>query len=236
MPGIKLLLSLTLFLSINGYGTTFVETSLKDRLRIASGVVKGEYLGESYKKLPSGQIVTEATFRILESSGIKSSEIVNHNNFKVLLPGGVWQGRVFKVSGVPKFKTSEITTLVLKKSEFGYVLPNLAMSKYDLKIVDNEKFLVSEIFSHKEGVGRIKLEKFNQIVYQTFGSALKGVEFDKYVSKGPDEELSSRGRGPASKNKKEKEDDSIPVIWFVIGLGFLGFVPTLLLKGKRNEN
>lgn len=227
-----LLISLTL----SSKATTFIETSIEDRMRQASGVITVEYLGESYKKLPTGQVVTEATVKIIETTGIKSSEIINHNNFKIIIPGGVWQGRHHKISGVPRFKQGEITTLIVKKSDFGFILPNLAMSKFKMESIDSKKYFVSPIFSEKNGVGKIKVDEFKALTSQIFGKELKKINIDKYVSTS-DEEMGQKNlkRNPASNIEKTPEDESIPTIWFVLMLGVLGFVPALLIKGKRNE-
>lgn len=216
--------------------TTFIETSIEDRMRQASGVLTIEYLGESYKKLPTGQVVTEATVKIIESTGIKSSEIINHNNFKIIIPGGMWQGRRYKVSGIPRFKEGEVATLIVKKSDFGFIMPNLAMSKFVKKSIDSKKYLVSPIFSEKKGIGMIKESEFKILTSQIFGKELAKINIDKYVST-TNEELGQKNirRKPASKASETPKEESIPTIWFVLLLGALGFVPALLLKGKRNE-
>lgn len=231
----RLFAFLFLVFSVTATATTFIENSIEDRMRTATGVIKVEYLGEAYKKLPDGQVVTEATVRILENSGVKSSDIINHNNFKILLPGGLWQGRRYKVSGVPRFQPGEISYLVIQKSDFGFILPNLAMSKFDIKSEDSEKFLVSSIFSNKMGIGKIKEKDFNLLVEETFGKKLTKINIDKYVGR-IEEEGSQRGnRNPASTKKEEPEDEPIPTLWLVLVLGFLGFIPAFLLRGKRNE-
>jgi hypothetical protein len=220
----------------NTWATVFVETSIEDRLEQASGVIKGNFVGKSYKKLPGGRVVTEATFQLTEVSGIAPNEIVNHNNFKVMYPGGVWQNRVYKIHGSPEFKKNEEVILVIKKDRFGYIRPDLGLSKFNIYQEDGKKVIKSAIFSGKKGIGKISYDDFEILVQKTYGSPLNKFLVDKYIDKGSHRESEGGKRSPASnKNTSEKEDDDIPVIWFVLGLGLMGFLPTLLIKGKRNE-
>lgn len=217
--------------------TVFIETPIEDRLQHSNGVIRGKFLGKVYKKLPSGKVVTEATIKVSEFSGLEQNEIINHHNFKVMYPGGVWLGRVYKVHGTPTFSQGQDVVLIVKKGEFGYILPNMALSKFDLETNDKKVTLKSSIFSEKKGVGRIGLEDFSLLVESSFGEPMHKLVIDKYVDKGV-RARKFRKRQPASVSKEEapNEDESIPVIWFVIGLGLLGFFSNHLFKGKGNES
>ena len=85
-------------------GTTFVPVSLDTQVKNAYGVIHGKFMGKTSKKIRTGDVVTEASFEILAMSGIPFREIVNQNNFKVLYPGGTWNGIVHSISGTPRFK------------------------------------------------------------------------------------------------------------------------------------
>lgn len=217
--------------------TVFIETPIEDRLQHSSGVIRGKFLGKVYKKLPSGKIVTEATIKVSEFSGLEQNEIINHHNFKVMYPGGVWLGRVYKVHGTPSFTQGQEVVLIVKKGEFGYVLPNMALSKFDLETNDKKVTLKSSVFPDKKGVGHLSLEEFSVLVEGSFGEPMHKLVIDKYVDKGVRARKINK-RQPASMSKEEKssEDENIPVMWFVIGLGILGFFSNHLFKGKGNES
>lgn len=224
-------------LSFSVEATLFLETSVEDRLNFATGVIKGKFLGKVYKKLPSGRVVTEVTIKVEAFSGLKQNEIINHNNFKVTYPGGVWQNRVYKVHGAPNFKPNETVVLLVKKGDFGYIVPDLAMSKFSIIKKDQKLHLQSDVFSNKKGVGLIGLNEFESLVERSFGTGLEKLVVDKYVDKNTQGHKGTK-RTPANVNDSNKSDDgdSIPVIWFVLGLGSLGFVSTLLMRGKGNES
>ncbi len=233
-------LSLLSYLLVTGLevkATVFIETPIKDRLQHSSGVIRGKFLGKVYKKLPTGRVVTEATIKVQGFSGLTQNEIINHHNFKVTYPGGVWQGRVYKVHGTPVFHQGEEVVLIVQKGDFGYLLPNMAMSKFRIEKNGKEEVLRAAVFSDKKGVGHINMNEFDSLVNESFGEPIHKLVVDKYVDKGRKSEV-KRKRSPASiaKEQEESEDEKIPVIWFVLGLGILGFFSNHLFKGRGNEN
>ena len=111
------------------------------------------------------------------------------------------------------------------------------MSKFSIIKRDQETLLQSEIFPHKKGVGFISMSEFEHLVEQNFGDKLEKLVIDKYVDKNFKGQKGNN-RNPASEVRRDKNDgdESVPIIWFVLGLGVLGFVSTLLVRGKGNEN
>jgi len=226
--------------------TTFIEAPVENRLELASGVVRGKFLGSSFKKSPIGKVITEASFQISGISGIKPNKIINRNTFRVSYPGGEWNGMTYKVSGTPSFKKGGDVVLMVTSGKFGFILPDLALSKFDVKVEDGKEILKSEIFPNKKGVGRIPLEDFNELLRRRFGTPLVSFNTDKhiYVNKSHKrvavhadilknyEGRRYRGRRPAS-IKKEEVDNSIPIFWFILALGILGFVSNVLLRGRE---
>lgn len=226
-----------LLLGESAKATVFIETPIKDRLQHSNGVIRGKFLGKVYKKLPSGRIVTEATIKVSEFSGLEQNEIINHHNFKVMYPGGVWLGRIYKVHGTPNFSQGQEVVLIVKKGEFGYILPNMALSAFNIEENDKNLFLRSTIFPEKKGVGHLSLNDFSLLLEDSFGEPMHKLVVDKYVDKG--EKFVKKGkRQPASIKKEEDkaDEDKIPVLWFVFGLGLLGFFSNHLFKGKGNES
>jgi hypothetical protein len=96
------ILSLILF-ATQAFSTIYIPTPLGDQIEDSYGVVRGIYKGKDYKKNSKGEIITEASFSLQETSGLKPGDIINKNNFKVTYPGGIWQGINHKYSGSPEF-------------------------------------------------------------------------------------------------------------------------------------
>ncbi len=233
-------------LSFSALATTFIENTVATRMEMANGVVRGTFLSSSYKKNPVGRVVTEATFRVAAVSGIKPNEIINRNTFRVSYPGGEWNGMTYKVSGAPSFSEGDEVVLMVKKGKFGFVLPDLAFSKFNIEVVDGNEILVSSIFPDKQGIGKISLEEFDQLAQAKFGTPLVSFNSDKhiYIDKkhrrvtvntqvlNDYEGREVRKRMPASEHNEEA-DDSVPIIWFVLALGLLGFLSNFLLRGRE---
>lgn len=239
-------LILLAILNISAMATTFIETPVEDRLELSSGAIRGKFLGSSFKKNPMGKVVTEATFQVIAVSGIEPNEIINRNTFRVSYPGGEWNGMTYKVSGTPSFKQGQDVVLMVRKGKFGFILPDLALSKFDIKVRDGKETLVSEVFPNKQGVGKISLDDFNKMVKNKFGTPLVSFNTDKHIYVDENhkrvavhaqifndyEGREPRSRRPASLNTEEA-DDSIPIIWFVLALGLLGFISNFLLRGRE---
>ncbi len=230
------------FFTGKAFATTFIETPVEGRLEVSSGIVRGRFLGSSFKKSPDGKVVTEATFQVFAVSGIEPNEIINRNTFKVTYPGGEWNGLTYKVSGTPNFKEDEEVVLMVSKGKFGFILPDLAFSKFTITEVDGGETLVSSIFSDKEGIGKISLAEFNKMAESKFGSPLVSFNSDTHIHTSKNtyanntllenyESREPRERKPASKPKDE--DENFNFIWFVLALGVLGFLSNLLLRGRE---
>lgn len=234
-------------LSMSALGTTFIENPVSTRLEMATGAIRGKFLSSTYKKNPVGRVVTEATFQVSAVSGIKPNEIINRNTFRVSYPGGQWNGMTYKINGAPTFSEGEEVVLMVSKGKFGFVLPDLALSKFEIKVVDGREVLVSGVFSEKEGVGKISLTDFNSLAQAKFGMPLVSFNSDKHIYVDQKhkrvtvnttildnyEGREKRKRRPASIGQQKESDDSIPIIWFVLALGFLGFLSNFLLRGKE---
>lgn len=241
----KYLILLTIaFLSFSSMGTTFVEMPVEDRLEEAVGAIRGVYTGKSYKKDPTGRVVTEASFRVDALSGISPNQIVNRNTFKVLLPGGQWNGMIYKISGTPDFSEGEEVVLILHKGDFGYTLGDLALSKFNIQQEEEGEVLISSVFADKDGIGKISVSEFDSLLENRFGGPLHAFNSNTFIHKVDDKKVAksynsshyrpSVNREIASQNEKGSEDQSVPIIWFVFVLGIMGFLSSLLIRrGKE---
>ena len=149
------------FLSSDAQGTSFTAVPLEAQVRNAEGVIWGKFTGSASKRI-AGEVVTEASFELLAVSGVAPSEIVNKKNFKVVYPGGTWQGITYKILGTPRFKRGEEVVLFIIKGRYGFQLVNLGLSKYRVErnIRDNKKQISfsNSIFNEHPELGNISLE------------------------------------------------------------------------------
>lgn len=243
----KILKIILLTFSTSVLSTTFIPLSLDKQMENASGVLKAEFIGLEYKKVSNDRIITEATFKMIESVGIKQSEIINKNNFKVIYPGGKWQNLDYRVSGAPTFSPGEETMLILKKTSLGHAVKGLGMGKYEIETGEKGTFYKSSVFPDHSHLGKISSKKFEEAIYNRFGSAMEKVKSDKFVSrpiqiKAIDNEFP--GRSPASTDRSiastpldnsEESTGSNP-FWIVVLFSFLGAMSVYTVRrSKRNK-
>ena len=236
--------------SIPIFATSFIATPIDNQIAHSDGVVVGIFEGESYKKNQHNEVVTEAYFKIIKQVGIANNRLLNPYSFRVLIPGGRWQGSVYNISGTPKFKKGEKVVLLLKHHSFGFSLTNLSMSKFKIVNKDRKIYLVSDIFSNHQNVGIIEWKKFETVVKRHFGSGLISSEGRKFfISKktksknkfyknnktknysNNEESFISQGRKFAS---VPKEKQSNGMLWFIIILSALGGASVGIARYKRD--
>ncbi len=218
------------------FGATYIPLPIESQLQKSYGVVEGTYEGSSYKKLPNGDVVTLASFHVDKHVGIKTSDIKNNFDFKVTLPGGVWDDLTYFVSGVPNFKKGERVVLLVSRGKYGMYLSNLGLGKYKLLKKDDGPYLVSEVFPNHPTLGKIPYNEFNAAVVQKFGASLQNYTIDKYVYKKPikDQKVisdKSRTRIPASSEGEDEKNPFTPV-FLVLVLAGIGAYGTFLMRDK----
>ena len=222
--------------------TTFIPLSLDKQLEEADGVVLGEFKGLEYRKINDGRILTEATFKIIKSAGIKQSEIVNKNNFKVVYPGGEWQGLVYKVSGAPKFFKDEKSLLILKNTPYGYSVKGLGMGKYEIYKEFDKTYYKSAVFPGHAKLGKISSKTLNNSLEKMLGESLVTKSSDLFVFKSnTTKKVKSEGRAPASVGNSrtvaeqldKKEEEASNPYWLVILFAFMGAYSAFSMRKHR---
>ena len=229
-------------------GTTFVVVPLETQIRNADGVIWGKFRGTKSKKI-SGTIVTEATFELLAMSGVEPAEVVNkRNNFKIVYPGGTWQGITYKVMGTPEFGAGEEVVLFVRKGRHGFGLVDLGLSKYQVERRNGrngeEIFFKNSVFSSHHRLGRVSLERLNGLLKERFEQPFIRMARDKYpypkgrlkklyVEKGAvikernPASLDSAGRTPQGQNKSYEG-----MVWIILMFSVLG---GYFVIAKRSE-
>lgn len=226
------IVALSLCLSVNA--TTFIPLPIEDQIDATDSVVWATNTGKAYKRLPNGDVVTEYSFQVNAASGLPEHKVVSPNTFKVLTPGGLWQGRYYQVHGVASFKEGEEALIFLKAGDHGWYVNNLAMGKFEvMKDVEGIWFRNS-IFPTHPKLGLIPLEKMNNLLVEKFSSPLLPIDADKYVHR--ESELENvrtpvgQSRKPASIDLGEDtmtsaaNERSYGLMWMMIALGVLGFI------------
>lgn len=215
----------TLLIAMGTNATTFYPLPFTKQLVDSYGVIRAVYNGSVVKRLPSGRIMTEGSFRILQSSGLAPTDIINPDDFKVLYPGGVYQGLVYQSFGSPKFSKREEVVLILSKSQGAFHVHNLALGKYKVIKGRKETYLTSEVFPANPKIGKIKLQKFNRLVNQRFGTILNDEARD------PDRLVISRAeRALASVEEVEEQSSHFETFWLVLLMIGLSAISILVLN------
>lgn len=212
-------------LSSGATGTIYIPTPMEDQLKDSYGVVRGTYQGSVFKKDRRGEVITEVSISLKETSGLKPGDVINKNNFKITFPGGVWQGVEHRYNGSPKFSKGEEVVLLINKGDNGFHLLNFGLGKYSLKREAGSLYLESQIFPLNSKISGIEYEKFRKMVEGNFGSPLKKFGGEKFVYI-PNENLkkSISGRAPASLKEESQEPvkNSTAMFWLMLVLSVLG--------------
>jgi hypothetical protein len=200
---------------IHGHASMFAPLSLDDQLKESDGVIWGVYLGDQFKKLPTGEVVTVGSFKIKLQAGLKYGDLLNRNKIDVLYPGGKWQGIEYSVTGSPQFKKNEEALLFLKKTNHGFVIQNLSLGKYSITESRNDVKFHSTVFRNHPKLGEFSLNQLNSLLLDRFNSNLDSIaSFSvsvKNIRKKTD-------RSIASSNSLESGllTSEIPLYWLVI--------------------
>lgn len=223
----------------SGFSTTYLPIPIERQIAESDAAIEGKFVGEIHKRLPNGDVVTQASFTSTKSSGLTSNEIINPSDFKVYYPGGKWNGVVYHVYGAPKFEVGKEYVVLLSKGEYGYFTSNLSLGKYDVVVKSGERFVVSSVFPNHPSLGKLSYLKLNQLLKKNFGHELtldmpEQAVFNDIYSSQDDEEAGVRS--PASEDKiKEIENNKSVIIWHAITLTSLGVIVSLYRKYDRKR-
>lgn len=238
-----LLLTYSLLASLslaNLNATTYFPTPLEDQLRESYGVVRGNFKKKVYKRKSNGQVFTEISIELKETTGLLPGDIINKNNFKISFPGGSWQGIKYSISGAPKFKKNEDIILLINKGPNGFHLLNFGLGKYTVVKEDGVLLLKSSVFPNNSKVSDIKLSVFKEMTRDKLGHPLRKFKGEKFVYQANDigSRRNSRGertsRAPASIFIEEVDDDprNTTMFWLMLILAILGTSSYKLLNRR----
>lgn len=225
MRNLLLTLFLTALFTDYSVATIYIPTPIEDQVKDSYGVVRGVYQGQVYKKNSNGEVITEVSIALKESTGLKPGDIINKNNFKITFPGGHWQGIQHKISGSPNFSKDEDVILLIHRGANGFHLLNFGLGKYSLVKDSGKLYLSSAIFPNNSKISGIPLEEFQGILEEKFGQPLTEFKGEKYVYD-PNISTTKKGsRSPASlddSNEDESKNSNSVMFWLMIILSVLG--------------
>ncbi|MDH5582217.1 MAG: hypothetical protein OEY33_09960 [Bdellovibrionales bacterium] len=202
---------LLFFISLGVGASNYYPLPFSKQLLDSDGVIRGVFQGAKVRKLASGRIMSEGSFKIIESAGISPAEILNPDDFKVLFPGGIYQGLVHKSFGGPAFKIGEEVVLILSKKSGYYLIHNLALGKYNVQRDRNKTFIISEVFPKNKEIGKNSIEQFNDFVRKKFYQGLNS------NSRRVDNIIEDKSRTLASVEVvKEEKDNQFEMFWIVL--------------------
>lgn len=219
------------------YSATFLPMDLPHQLKETDVVITGKYSSFQHKKMPNGEIVTEISMEIDKQVGLNPSKIVNSKNFKFLIPGGRWQGIVYKVSGTPEFKKNEEFAILLRKSKWGLYPVNLALSKFTLRKNIEGNSYISNVFSNRENIGTFSEKYFEENVENTFNQRMASIGSDKsqinlMVKNMKNVDISERS--PASDTVNKSNDEKSNSIWILLLLAFVSVGAGIIKRSNES--
>jgi hypothetical protein len=233
-----LILFFVLFSVNQSVATTLMPVPLSRLMSDADAVVEGVYRDSITRILPNGELVTEVSLRVKRIAGLNPNDIYNPESFKVYFPGGTYNNRVVRVQSAPSFLEDEHVLLFVEKRDFGFLIQNLSLGKFNYQKRGGEKeFFTSSVFPQHNELGHVSIERIEKLVKERFNhsfSYVGGRSNNMHVFKGNDSSQSSQVmRSPASINHEGFEQTnhsrkSILVIFIILGI--LIFVSFLLRR------
>lgn len=244
MYKLKILLIFVIF-EVNA--TTLLPLPIAEQLKSSKGVIFGTYKSKLFKRI-HGVVVTEATFSVSESIGLGPNEIINKNNYKIIYPGGVWNGEVHQTIGAPNFKIGEKVALILKETKLGITVKGQSLGKYSVLQKGPHVYLSSEAFPTHHLLGNIKIKNFKSELMQYYTQDIKKfgkvqiTKNNKYIPKPRDININKKhgkysGRMPASvkRSNLEEEESSPTLLWAGLLFAFFGIISTLFSRRSQRK-
>lgn len=203
------------------------EFSIESKLKNSNGVLFGVVNNKTYKKLPSGKLVTELSFKIHKVSGIDTFKIINKNNFKVYYHGGKWQGIEYNNYTYPDLSIGEELIVLLKKDKYGFMLQDGMESVFEIKNISRKKYLVSKFKLNK----KLLFTDFRLSLSSVFNEELHDVMPDFYFKK-----VNNVKRSIASLSDAEPQSDKIEKrssLWGIISVFIFLIAMSLMISKKK---
>lgn len=249
-------------ISFSSFPTTFIPLEFSQQLKESDGAVLARYVERDQRRISSGMIVTEATFKLVEGTEINTDRILPSKILSVVYPGGIFEGDSYFVSGAPDFKKGELYLLLLKETHYGYTLSNFSLGKYNTIVEGQDLFFSSSVFPNDEKLRKLSYDEVNTALANYLGSSFKNVEDLLTVEHQLARELEllsefnqspvvrdtapSIGRSPASYKKapvdrkpsshrKDKNTKDLRQLWIVLSFFAIGAYSAVMRRKQRRS-
>jgi hypothetical protein len=232
-----------LALSVSSWSkdSSLQKSRLNLSLQESDAIVHGRFISSSFKKLPTGEVVTVKTFDVLKISNqlAKSANRLRQGKFYLIVPGGKWAGVSYQMDMSIDFKAAEEVVIFAKKSRYGYRLSGA----HDRSIMRKEhsRWGTTERYTFGDQSSLSLLELDTHIAGR-FGYGLKEIPTDFHIHKGEvrSQRYPSSRKGTAGRSIASIEDESVAhnsdaenkfyYWWGVIILGVMGGLYRIVSK------
>ena len=211
--------------------TLIIPSPINRQVKEAHAAIQGVNNGQLYKRDNDGNVLTEYSFKLTKSVGIRTNRIINRNAFKIVAPGGKWDGKVYKTIGAPKFVKGKEYILLLDKSSYGFSVHGLSLGQYEVVIEDGKSVLKSFAFPEHKKLGTISYEKFKELVSNNFNREFEEASIqDINIYKKKDNKKNGRRIASLDEPENENGDGSGNLFWLALIFGILGVFASLNMK------
>ncbi|MBG09350.1 MAG: hypothetical protein CME68_11365 [Halobacteriovoraceae bacterium] len=222
-----LLLSSVVFLRLKDNSLILaneLEPLVESQMNSSTSIILGEFKSKVYKRLHGKKVVTEYSFAIKKSIGLRNDDVLNKNNFKVFLSGGIWLGTPTKNFKELDLKKGEDYLVFLAKSNEGFFFNNPTKGVFDVK-KDKKGVSFNTLIDHKNKLSFSYDDGFKEKAEDFYEERFVDFRVKKYFIKEAAKERKpkKRGRLPAStveEGSEKKEDNHI--FWLVLVFSLLG--------------
>ncbi len=222
-----LLVSSVVFSRLRDHSQTManeLEPIVESQISSSTSIILGSFSSKVYKRLHGKKVVTEYSFRIKKSIGLKNDDVLNKNNFKVFLVGGVWLGTATTNFKDLNLKKGKDYLIFLQKQSEGFFFNNPVEGIFSVKYNKGDvsfKSLMAQgdrlSFSYNNGFKK----KAEDLYKEGFVDFNVNKYFIKKIAKS--ERNRRTGRLPASniEEEVEKSEDN-HIFWLVLVFSLLG--------------
>lgn len=149
--------------NVSLWAASYIYTPFETQMRDSDVAVLAKVRDSHYKKLASGEVVTEYILETKWKAGEQGKNPFHASGLKFLVPGGEWQDVNYRVSGAPQFEPGEDVFVFLKDTPAGHVILNLGLGKYQVKSDGPDKYLESSVFPQHPELGEFPLDKMKEL-------------------------------------------------------------------------
>ena len=202
-----------------------LEPLVESQMNSSASIILGSFNSKVFKRLHGKKIITEYSFRIKKSIGLKNDDVLNKNNFKVFLIGGVWLGTPTNNFKELTLKKGKDYLIFLKKTNDGFFFNNPIEGVFSVK--ENKRGVSFESLKRqKNNLSFFYDDVFKKKAEEFYREGFVDFDVNKYFIKKAVKRGRNRkgGRLPASeveRDTEEKKEDN-HIFWLVLVFSLLG--------------